>query len=985
MRPLLVLHRRTSAAASAALLIAAGLLVGPVPARAETTAPGNQTIVVAPPGTTNADDKGPGSAGRPLATLEEAQRRARQAAAEGNRDVTVELLDGTYRLTAPLRFGAADSGRNGHTVTWKARRGAKPVLSGAKPVTGWVLDDAATGVYKAQVGTGSDSRQLYVDGVLAQRARTKLARGDITLNATGFTVNNPSLAYLATLPDQKRIDFQAMLSFTNRFAPVQSISGSTVVMQQPAWDNNTYGYDTIQSPFRTPAFFLLNSRRFLDEPGEWYLDPSAGTLYYKPLAGQDLSRTRVELPRLESLLQVGGTYDEPARNLRFEGLTFTGTTWLHPGTADGYANQQTGTFISGVQPHRPADAFTSCAVGCKGFEGARNGWAQAPGAVQVSAAENVSFVGDTFVNLGSVGLGIGNDANAHASGVGLGAHHVTVTGSTFTASAGGGIVVGGVRPDAHHPSDPRMINSDIKLSDNRVYATALEYQDQDAIFASYVTRLTIEHNYVSDMPYSGIGVGFGWGANDPGGSPEYINRGLYDFQPIYDTPTTSSDVRIVGNHVRNVIQTMNDAGCIYTLSAMPRSTIDENYCENSGQLGLYFDEGSRYLSANRNVFVNTAGQWAHANNQNGNHTGNLTLTGNFATNPAITGIVNGQRGNVTRDNTAITSGNLPIAASEVIHKAGPTGQYRGPADPQRPPVGAYLVAEPVSVSAGGTSTVTATVANIGDSPASGLRARITVPEKWQAVPIGEPLKPDLPAGASATVSWKVTAPGSVTTPVDRAPVTMSLTFQAGRTQYALKRSLTLTALNPLTSLKGYGSVPSRFAEAGSAYAILTSGTDIWQDGGGSFDEYGAIYQDDAAGATATVTARVTEMDNTNSWAKAGVVIRNDLTAAASSPGYAVMVVTPGNGVAFQWDSNGNGYLDSFGTASGIKAPAWVRLVRSGNEVSGYYSTNGTDWIKVGPTATLPGIAGTQDAGLIATSHAAGVTGQFSFSDFSVST
>ncbi|MEO3807372.1 NEW3 domain-containing protein [Sphaerisporangium sp. B11E5] len=982
MRPPLVPRRRTSAAVSAALLITTGVLIGTLTPQAQAAA--GHTIVVAPAGTKHADDHGPGNAGRPLATLQEAQRRARAAAAEGKHDVTVELLDGTYRLTAPLRFDAADSGRNGHTVTWKARRGAEPVLSGAKPVTGWELDDAATGVYKAQVGTGFDSRQLYVDGVLAQRARIRLARADITLNATGFTLNNPDLAYLATLPDQKRIDFQAMLSFTNRFAPVESISGSTVVMQQPAWDNNTYGYDTVQSPLRTPTFFLLNSRRFLDEPGEWYLDTSAGTLYYKPLAGQDLSRARAELPRLESLLQVGGTYDEPARNLRFEGLTFTGTTWLYPSTSDGYANQQTGVFISGVQPHRPADAFTSCAFGCKGFEGSRNGWAQAAAAVQVSAAEGVHFVRDTFVNLGSIGLGIGNDANAHASGVGLGARDISVVGSTFTASAGGGIMVGGVRPDAHHPSDPRMLNSDITISDNRIHSTAREYLDQDGIFASYVTRLTIEHNYVADMPYTGIGLGYGWGANDPGGSPEYLNRGLYDFQPVYDTPTTASDVRVVGNHVRDVVHTMFDAGCIYTLSAMPRSTIDENYCEKSGQLGLYFDEGSRYLSANRNVFVGTAGQWAHANNQNGNHTGDLTLTGNWATNPAITGIVNGQRGNVTRDNTTVTTGNLPIEASRVIHDAGPRGPYRGAADPQRPPAGAELAAEPASVSAGGTSTVTATVANVGDHPVSGLSASVTVPEGWQAVQIGEPLKRGLPPGASATVSWQVTAPGSFTTPVSRAAVTVSLAFRADRAQYALQRALTLTALNPLTSLKGYGSVPSRFAEAGGAYAVLTSGADIWQDGGGAFDDYGAVYQDDAVGTTATVTARVTQMDNTNAWAKAGVVIRNDLTAAASSPGYAVMVVTPGNGVAFQWDSNGNGYLDSFSGAAGVRAPAWVRLVRSGDQVSGYYSTNGTTWTKVGPTVTLAGIAGTQDAGLIATSHAAGVTGQFTFSDFGVS-
>ncbi|TDB81806.1 NEW3 domain-containing protein [Micromonospora sp. KC721] len=938
--------------------------------------------MVAPPGTENASDRGPGTFERPLATLREAQRRARVAAAKGDRDVAVVLRSGTYRLSEPLRFDAADSGRDGHTVTWRASGGAA-VLNGARPVTGWQLDDAEKGIYKAHVGTGFDTRQLYVDGVLAQRARIRLARTDITLNPTGFTLNNPDLAYLATVPDQQRIDFQAMQSFTNRFVPVQSISGMTVVMQQPAWDNNTYGYDALQAPFRAPTYFLLNSRHFLDEPGEWYLDTTTGTLYYKPVPGQDMRRARVELPHLESLLQVGGTYDEPARNLRFQGLTFTGTTWLHPSSPDGYASQQTGVFISGVQPDRPADAFTSCAVGCRGFEASRNGWAQAPAAVQVSAVDGVSFRDNTFVNLGSIGLGIGNDANAHATGVGLGAHDVSVVGNTFTASAGGGIMVGGVRPDAHHPSDPRMVNSDIHISDNRLYASVLEYLDQDPIFASYVTRLTIAHNYIDGAPYTGIGIGYGWGANDPGGSPEYLDRGLYDFQPIYQTPTTLSDVRVVGNHVRNVVQTMFDAGCIYTLSAMPGSTIEENFCESSGQLGLYFDEGSRYLTVSRNVFIDTAEQWAHANNQNGNRTGDLTLIDNYATNPAITGIVDGSRGNVTRGNVIITAANPPIEASRVMYRAGPTGPYRGPADPNRPPVGAVLSADPASVSPGGTTTVTATVENIGDEIASGLTAAIAVPDGWRAVRTGPAPRPRLAPGGTQKVSWQVTAPASFATPVARAAVTARMGFLAGQTRYELTRMLYVTAVTPLTSMVGYGSVPSQFGEADDRFAILTSGADIWQDAGGAFDEYGTVYRDAAVGATSTVTARVTAMENTNPWAKAGVAIRNDLTGAGTSPGYAVMVVTPGNGVAFQWDANGNGYLDSFSGVGGVRAPAWVRLVRSGSEVSGYYSTDGITWTKVGPTVNLAGIAETQDAGLIATSHAAGVTGEFSFSDFTV--
>jgi len=658
--------KRLPALATALLLAVAGALAGPgaSPAHAQT----EHALFVSP----NGSDSGPGTSAQPLKTLTEAQTRARQAAAAGDGDVVVNLLDGTYRLSNPLRFNANDSGKNGHTVTWQAAAGAHPVISGAQAVTGWVLDDAATGVYRADVGTGFDTRQLYIDGVQAQRARTGIAPSDLTLDATGFTLNNGNFDYLASLPNKQRIELQAMLSFTNRYAPVQGISGRTVTMQQPAWDNNTYGYDTIQSPFRTPQFFLLNSKRFLDQGGEWYLDTGAGRLYYKPLSGQSMSTAKVELPRLETLVEVGGTYDQPVRALAFSRLTFTGTSWLDPGSNNGYANQQTGTFITGVQPNRPADAFTSCRSGCRGFEAARNGWAQTPGAVQVSAADGITFSANDFVNLGSIALGIGNDANAHSTGVGLGAKNITVTGNTFTASAGGGIAVGGVRPDAHHPGDSRMVNSDIVISDNSVHDTAVEYVDHDAILATYATRLTIAHNYVSDLPYSGIGVGFGWGANDPGGSPEYLSRGLYDFQPIYQTATTLRDVHVTGNHVRNVVETLFDAGCIYSLSAHPNSSIEENYCENSGQLGLYFDEGSRYFTVSANVFRNTAGQWAHANNQNSNLTGNLSVTGNYTTNAAITGLVDGQRGNTVRNNTTFSANAIPAAAAQIIANAGPS-------------------------------------------------------------------------------------------------------------------------------------------------------------------------------------------------------------------------------------------------------------------------------------------------------------------------
>ena len=206
----------------------------------------------------------------------------------------------------------------------------------------------------------------------------------------------------------------------------------------------------------------------------------------------------------------------------------------------------------------------------------------------------------------------------------------------------------------------------------------MEYLDQAAILATYVTRLTIEHNYVSDMPYSGIELGYGWGANDQGGSPEYLNRGLYDFQPIYQTPTTLSDVRVMGNHVRNVVQTLCDAGCIYSLSAIPRTAPStRTTARTAGSSACTSTRGPDTSAPPATSSVNTAGQWAHANNQNGNLTGDLTLTGNYATNPAITGLVDGQRGNVVRDNVTFDAGSIPAAAAQIIDAAGPDGDGGG--------------------------------------------------------------------------------------------------------------------------------------------------------------------------------------------------------------------------------------------------------------------------------------------------------------------
>ncbi len=52
----------------------------------------------------------------------------------------------------------------------------------------------------------------------------------------------------------------------------------------------------------------------------------------------------------------------------------------------------------------------------------------------------------------------------------------------------------------------------------------------------------------------------------------------------------------------------NDGGAIYNLSASPGTLITENYIfNNSGRIGIYLDEGSRYITVRRNVVQDATG------------------------------------------------------------------------------------------------------------------------------------------------------------------------------------------------------------------------------------------------------------------------------------------------------------------------------------------------------------------------------------------
>ncbi|MER5512957.1 RICIN domain-containing protein [Streptomyces sp. NPDC002766] len=610
---------------------------------------------------------GNGSAEQPFATIDQAQQPAHRLSADT--DVVVHLAGGTYRLSEPLTFGSGDGGQNGHTITYQGASAQQPMVTGAQQITGWQVHDLSKNIWSVHVGTGVNTRQLYVNGREAPRASIQVPRSAFTFTQTGLAVTDSSLDYLAGLSDQDHMEVESINSFTDRYAPVQSISGRTITMRQPAWNNNSWGYDTINAPFAGGTMYLENNYAFLQQAGQWYLDSSTGDLYYRAPAGQNPNGYDVELPRLQSLLGISGSHGTPAAGLAFTGIRFTGTSWLGPSGPEGYADQQSGAHITGAYA-MPANWLSTCKSGCTQFEATRNHWAQMPAAVQVSAATGITFSGDTFSELGQAGLGVGNDGVATASGTGLGANGVTITGNTFTDDAGSGIQVGGIQPDAHHPGNPQMTNQNITISNNKVSGVGTDYKETAAILSTYVTGATITHNQCDHLPYDGIDIGWGWGVNDPGGSQDYVNRGTYAYQPVYSTPTTLKNTTVSHNLIYDTKNAMFDGGSIYNLSANPGSVISDNYMyDNNHTTALYLDEGSRYLTVSNNV-VQDASNWALTNANANNHTDDSTFSGNWYNGGNAYVATGPPHHNVLTGNVPVSGTNWPQDARQVIQQAG---------------------------------------------------------------------------------------------------------------------------------------------------------------------------------------------------------------------------------------------------------------------------------------------------------------------------
>ena len=535
----------------------------------------------------------------PKATLTSALRQAREwRRTEDNRiqgGITIYMEGGTYAFHEPVFIRPEDSGTKESPTIIRSVGDEKVILSGGISIKGWKKQGK---VWVADVpafnGRPLDFRQLWVNGKKAVRARD--VEDFEKMNRICSVDEKNEILYVPAVSIRRLIDNKGNLkakyaemvlhqmwcvaNLRIRSVEVQGDSAA-IRFHQPESRiqfEHPWPRPMVTTDGHNSAFYLTNARELQDVPGEWYHDIDARKIYYYPREGEKMQEAKVIVPAVETLVRVEGTVDRPVCHIRFEKITFSYTTWMRP-SEKGHVPLQAGMYLTDgyrIDPKMQRNYLNHPLD--------NQGWLGRPAAaVRVVAARQIDFERCRFEHLGSTGL---DYEEAVQGGV--------VRGCLFRDIAGNGLLVGSFSPAAHEthlpydPADRREVCTQQQI--NNCYFTEIGNEDWGclAIAAGYVGDINIEHNEISEVPYSGISLGWGW----------------------TQTVNCMRNNRVHANLIHHYAKHMYDVAGIYTLGSQPKSYVTENCVHSIYKPGyvhdpnhwfyLYTDEGSSFITVRDN-------------------------------------------------------------------------------------------------------------------------------------------------------------------------------------------------------------------------------------------------------------------------------------------------------------------------------------------------------------------------------------------------
>jgi len=427
----------------------------------------------------------------PLATLQAAHDAARKLPADEPRRVVVR--GGEYLLREPLVLQAQDSG-----LTIEAAPEEAVTLYGGRRVTGWEPDGG--GLWAAElpeVAEGEwDFRMLVVNGRFCQRARlpqegtfTHLSEFKVPWMSTtgGGWQRKPTQEELTTLQYRPE-DLGPWLDIKNAELTVYHMWDESVVgvaAMDEAAHTLTFANPAGHPPgaFGVRKYVVWNVKEGMTEPGQWYLDRSAGKAVYWPLPGEDVAQAEAYAPTVESIIRIEGSQESPVRDVTVRGLTLSVTNT--PLQAGGFG---AGRFDGAVSVRFAEDCsleeLTLVNVGGQGIRG--------------EDTTRLEIRGCEVHDVGACGIIVrGTDGVVDGNHV----HHVGVTYPSAIAVWGGGQSLRIAHNEIHDTPYTAIAcgGDDHAIEGNLIYRAMQVLKDGAGIYITFCKRVTLRGNFIRDI------------------------------------------------------------------------------------------------------------------------------------------------------------------------------------------------------------------------------------------------------------------------------------------------------------------------------------------------------------------------------------------------------------------------------------------------------------------------------------------------------
>ena len=462
--------------------------------------------------------------------------------------ILIDLNGLNTSISEPLVFN--EKCKSGLPIVFSSQNG-KAVISGGLEISGnW--KDEGNGVFSRKIDGAENFRQLYVNKKQAVRSRFPEKSEDYQSEVlTGKWLDDSK--ELALPKDFEKyiskdnlsdVEIHIVEAWTHSIAKVKSYrTDSENIIFSLTADSEKKFFSKRSSKIAEPKVWIENTLSTLDSPNEWFYDKASETLYYYPENPEEINNLMFTIPQAEQLVKISDS-----ENIRFNNISFAYSNWNEP-SYTGFLDGQATSYM------KIADGVTT--------------WQTPIAAVEVSDSDGIEFMNCSIENIGSAAIKFDEYCD-----------NILLYYNDIKNIAAGAIVAGSFSDSTEKKLH---VPENITITDNVIDGIGKSYLGGVGIMVGYAQNLIVDHNEVNDGSYTGISVGWGWGA-----------------------VTDMQNYQIRNNKVTNIIENhLYDGAGLYVLGTFQtteKNRISGNYLEGGhGYAGLYFDEKSNYFVAENNA------------------------------------------------------------------------------------------------------------------------------------------------------------------------------------------------------------------------------------------------------------------------------------------------------------------------------------------------------------------------------------------------